>query len=64
MGQRYASEDKELVSVKNAVLVCDENDELVAVFLLELTPPALQTLTSEQVMGKRSVAVVGSGLRL
>ena len=62
LGQGYASEDKELVGVKNAVLVIHENDELIAVFLLQLTPPALQALTVEQLMGKGCVAVVGSGL--
>ena len=51
------------MGVKDAVLVSDENDELVPVFLLQLLPPALQPLTSEQMLGKGCVAVVGCGLR-
>lgn len=49
--------------VKDAVLVSDENDELVPIFLLQLLPPALQPLPSEQMLGKGRVAVVGYGLR-
>ena len=50
------------MGVKNAVLVSHKDDELIAVVLLELLPPALQTLPLEQVVGKGCVAVIGHGL--
>jgi hypothetical protein len=33
-GQRHAGEDQELVGIEDGVTVSDEDDELVAVFLL------------------------------
>jgi hypothetical protein len=59
-GQRHAGEDQELVGVKDGIAVSDEDDELVAVFLLQLAAPTLRTLTVEQVMGKGQVGGICS----
>ena len=46
------------MGVEDGIVVSNEDDELIAIFLLQLAAPALWTLTVEQVVRKERVGVV------
>ena len=47
-----ADQDKEFVDVKNTILITDKDNDLIAVFLFQLTLPTEDTLSAQQTMSQ------------